>query len=143
MLEESTGDLPWWTEKEKEQASQELHYLKQFDQQTNEFRDIKWMYFRRQVLDKYRNNEFCDIGSENISFLEKDKKKTSASTVNFINRNFANMQGIVLMVQAQDYIYVPPRQRPHWQCMKYQKAKYNFKAIRWIWSCNNGKLTTG
>jgi hypothetical protein len=50
-VEEDT-DLPWWTEEEEEQASQELHYLKQFDQQINEFRDIKWMYFRQDVLDK-------------------------------------------------------------------------------------------
>ena len=72
------------------------------------------MHFRRQVLDKYRNNEFCDIGSEHIRVLEQDKK-TPPSTVNFVNRNFANTDGIVLMVQAQDYINVPPRQRPHWQ----------------------------
>jgi hypothetical protein len=58
------------------------------------------MYFRPEVLDKYRNNEFCDIGSENISFLERDKKTTS-STVSFVNRNFANIDGNVLMVQAR------------------------------------------
>ncbi|MFL6381516.1 MAG: hypothetical protein ACJ72S_09525 [Nitrososphaeraceae archaeon] len=49
-------NLPWWTEKEEEQASQELHFLKQPDPETREFRDIRWMYFRRKVLDKYRNN---------------------------------------------------------------------------------------
>jgi hypothetical protein len=46
--EENEEDLeePWWTKEEKEQASQELHFLKQFDQETNEYRDIRWMYFR-------------------------------------------------------------------------------------------------
>jgi hypothetical protein len=71
----------WWTEKEKEQVSQELHFLKQPDPVTREYRDIRWMYFRRKVLDKYRNNELCEIGSNYISFLSSDKKE-SASTVN-------------------------------------------------------------
>jgi hypothetical protein len=117
LEEEETEDLPWWTKEEKERVSEELHYLKanQFDQKTNEYRDIRCMYFRREVLEKYRNNNLCDIGSEHISFLRlrNDKSKTPIpiSTVNFINRNFPNIKGIVLMVQAQDYIYVPPRQR--------------------------------
>jgi hypothetical protein len=54
---EENDDLPWWTEREEEQASQELHFLKQPDPKTNEFRDIRWMYFRRKVLDKYRSNK--------------------------------------------------------------------------------------
>jgi hypothetical protein len=87
---EQNDDSPWWTEKEKEQASKELHFLKQFDQQTNEWRDMRWMYFRWEVLHKYRNNELCKIGSEHISFLLRDKK-TQDSTVNFVNRNFANI----------------------------------------------------
>jgi hypothetical protein len=113
LIMEESEDLAWWTEREEEQALQELHYLKQFDQQTKEYRDIRWMYFRREVLDKYRDNELCEIGSEHISFLPHDKKKTSASTVNFVNRNFANIDGIVLMLQAQQYINVPPTERPH------------------------------
>jgi hypothetical protein len=125
MLEEEEKEILWWTEKEKEQALQELHFLKQYDQETNEWRDIRWMYFRRQVLDKYRNNEFCGIGNEHISFLSYDKK-TPDSTVNFVNRNFANIQGIVLMLQAQGYIFVPPRQRPHWQRYKIPKSQIQF-----------------
>jgi len=124
-MKEEDADLPWWTEEEKEQASQELHYLKQFDQQINKFRDIKWVYFRQEVLDKYRNSEFCEVGREHISFLEDDKK-TPASTVNFISRNFANIDGIVMMVQAQDYIMVPPRQRPHWQKYEILESQIKF-----------------
>jgi hypothetical protein len=71
---EESKDVPWWTEREQEQASQELHFLKQYDQEANEYRDIRWMYFRREVLDKYRNNDLCDIGSEHIIFLQQDKK---------------------------------------------------------------------
>jgi hypothetical protein len=75
LEEKEPSDLlpSWWTEEEKEQAAKELHFLKQptiVDQkQNNVYRDINWMYFRQEVLDKYRNNEFCDIGSEYISFL--------------------------------------------------------------------------
>jgi hypothetical protein len=107
------------------QASKELHFLKQPDQQTREYRDIRWMYFRQEVLDKYRNNEFCDIGSEHISFLLCDKK-TPESTVNFINRNFANVDGIVLIVQAQEYINVTPRQRLHWKHYEIPESQIQF-----------------
>ena len=113
MLQEKAENSPWLTITDIERVSEELHYLKQFDQATNEYRDIRWMYFRREVLDKYGNNELCEIGGEYIRFLHHDKK-TVASTVNFVNRNFANMGGIVLMMQAQEYINIPPTERPHW-----------------------------
>jgi hypothetical protein len=63
------------------------------NQQTNEYRDTRCMYFRREVLDKYRNNDLCEIASEDISFLLYDKN-TAASTVNFVNMHN------LLMVQA-------------------------------------------
>jgi hypothetical protein len=120
----------WWTEEEQEQLAKELHFLKQptiVDQkQTNIYRDINWMYFRQAVLDKYRNNEYCDIGSEHINFLLHDKK-TPDSTVNFINRNFANIDGVVLMVQAQEYTNVRPRQRKHWENHRIEESQIQFK----------------
>ena len=115
---DNDNDKPWWTETELQRLVKELHYLKSnlYDQTANEYRDIRWMYFRREVLDKYRNNEYCDIGSEHIGFL-LDGKKTAVSTANFINRNFPNTKtkGTVLMLQAQDYIFIPPTERPHWE----------------------------
>jgi predicted RNA binding protein with dsRBD fold (UPF0201 family) len=121
MLEEEAEGSPWLTTTDIERVSEELHYLKQFDQATNEYRDIRWMYFRQEVLDKYRNNELCEIGGEYNRFLRHDKK-TVVSTVNFVNRNLSNIGGIVLMVQAQEYINIPPTERPHWQ--------YNDKRIK-------------
>jgi hypothetical protein len=114
--------------KEKEQASAELHFLKQQpDPQTKEYRDIRWMYFRRNVLDKYRDNKLCEIGSEYISFLRYDKKKmTPISTVNFVNRSFINIEDIVLMVQAQNYIEVPLRERPHWRHYEIPESQIKF-----------------
>jgi hypothetical protein len=122
---EENEDLPWWTEEEEQQASKELHFLKQPDPETHEYRDIRWMYFRREVLDKYRNNEFCEIGSNYIRFLYPDKKEP-ASTVNFNNRHFVNIDDVVLMLQAQDYIYIPPRQRPHWKSYEIPESEIQF-----------------
>jgi hypothetical protein len=63
MLEKAK-DSPWLTTTDIEQVSEELHYLKQLDQATNEYRDIRWIYFRLEVLNKYRNNDLCEIGGE-------------------------------------------------------------------------------
>jgi hypothetical protein len=125
MLEKAE-DSAWLTTTDIEQVSEELHYLKQFDQATNEYRDIRWMYFRREVLNKYRNNDLCEIGSEYIKFLRHDKK-TVASSVNFVNRNFANIKdGIVLMLQAQEYINVPPSERLHWNQYEIPESQIQF-----------------
>jgi hypothetical protein len=127
MLEEAE-DSSWLTTTDIERVSEELHYLKQFDQATNEYRDIRWMYFRREVLNKYRNNDLCEIGGEYIRFLRHDKK-TVASTVNFINRNFANINGIVLMLQAQEYINVPPTERSHWEQYKIAESQIRLSKL--------------
>jgi hypothetical protein len=66
---EVTGDEPWFSPQDREQTVQELHFLKQIDQQTNQWRDLTSMNFKPQVLDKYKNNELCDIGSDHITFL--------------------------------------------------------------------------
>ena len=63
MLEKAK-DSSWLTTTDIEQVSEELHYLKQLDQATNEYRDIRWIYFRLEVLNKYRNNDLCEIGGE-------------------------------------------------------------------------------
>jgi hypothetical protein len=79
------------------------------------------MYFRREVSDRYRNNNLCEIGNEHISFLQQDDKKPSTSTVHFVN-----IDGIVLMVQAQEYIYVPSRQRSHWNQYEIPESQIQF-----------------
>jgi hypothetical protein len=118
-LEETEYHQPWFTKKEYEQTFQELHYLNQFDQKTNRWRDLTRMDFRSEVLDKYRNNELCEIGSDYISFLrhDDDKKKTSASDVSFIIRNN------VLMMHAKDFNNVPPIERSHWNSYQIQSEQ--------------------
>jgi hypothetical protein len=102
-----TEDQPWFTKKEKEQASAELHHLNQFDQETNQWRDLASMNFKPQVLDKYKNNDLCDIGSDHISFLRHDK--TPVSIAWFCIRN-----NDVLMMLAKEFYNVPPIERSHW-----------------------------
>src|SRR5919199_1952724 len=70
---------------DKEQAFQQLYYLNQFDKKTNQWRDLTWMDFMPEVLDKYRNNELCEIGSDRISFLRHNK--SPISTTRFIIKN--------------------------------------------------------
>jgi hypothetical protein len=126
MLQEEAEHSPWLTTTDIERVSEELHYLKQFDQATNEYRDIRWMYFRREVLNKYVNNELREIGGEYIRFLHHDKK-TVASTVNFVDRTFANIEGSVLMLQAQEYINVPPTERSHWEQYEIPESEIQFQ----------------
>jgi hypothetical protein len=105
---EVTGDEPWFSASDREQTRQELRFLKQIDQQTNQWRDLTSMNFKPQVLDKYKNNDLCDIGSDHISFLRHDKK-TTVSIVWFSIRN-----NDVLMMFAKEFNNVPPIERSHW-----------------------------
>jgi hypothetical protein len=71
------------------------------------------------VLDKYRNNKFFDIGNKHISFLSFDKN--TESTV-----NFNNIHDTVLILQSHDYINIPPRERAHWE---QYKIPVNIKSV--------------
>lgn len=112
---EITGDEPWFNAQDREKTRQELHYLKQIDQQTVEWRDLKSMDFRLHVLDKYKNNELCDIASDQISFLRHDKTPVSIAWFNIINN--------VLKMFAKDFYQVPPIERSHWYSYQIQKEK--------------------
>jgi hypothetical protein len=99
---EVSGDQPWFSARDREQTSQELHFLKQIDRR----RDLASMNFKPQVLDKYKNSDLCDVGSDHISFLRHDK--TPVSIASFIIRNN------VLMMFAKEFYNVPPIERSHW-----------------------------
>ena len=103
---EITGDQLWFSGSDREQTLQELHFLKQFDREINQWRDLTLMNFKPQVLDKYRNNDLCEIEHDHISFLRHDK--TPVSTANFIIKNN------VLMMHAKEFNNVPPIERSHW-----------------------------
>ena len=51
MDSEVTGDEPWFSVRDREQTHQELHFLKQIDRETNQWRDLASMNFKPQVLD--------------------------------------------------------------------------------------------
>jgi hypothetical protein len=63
------------------------------------------MDFRPEVLDKYKNNELCEVDSTHISFLRHDKTPVSIAWFN-IRKN-------VLMMYAKDFNNVPIIERDH------------------------------
>jgi hypothetical protein len=111
----ATGDEPWFSARDREQTRQELHFLKQIDRETNQWRDLASMNFKSQVLNKYRNNDLCDIGSEHISFLRHDK--TPVSIASFIIRNN------VLMMFAKEFYNVPSIERSYWRSYQIQNEQ--------------------
>jgi hypothetical protein len=58
------------------------------------------MNFKPQVLDKYKNNDLCDIGSDHISSLRHDK--TSVLIASFVIRDN------VLKMFAKEFNNIPP-----------------------------------
>src|ERR1051326_3999011 len=83
----------WWTEDEKQQAVKQYRSLAAAAAIANArvpylYHYTSVMCFRQAVLDKYRNNALCDVGSEYIGFLSSDKN--TESTVNFVNLAVAN-----------------------------------------------------
>jgi hypothetical protein len=103
-------DLPWFTSQENEQRAQELHYVNSCDKENHKWRDLRRLEFRREVFNKYKHNELCIVDNDSISFLRKEGK-TPASTVAF-RIKVSDSDRIV--VEARDFIYVPPIERIHW-----------------------------
>jgi len=111
--------------------------------------NIEWIYFKRDVLDKYRQHPYCDIGIDDrtgrgyeyIRFLSYDSSKSPDSAVRFFSSlgniirnmnkksNFANVPDDpnILMVKARDYVNIPPRERPHWNQHMIPKDKLKLK----------------
>lgn len=98
-------DLPWFTSQESGKSFQELHYLKSYDRERKEWRDLQRLEFRREVLDKYDDNELCAIDNDSISFLRKDRK-TPVSTVHF---QIKESDVDTIIIDARDFIikYLP------------------------------------
>jgi hypothetical protein len=103
------SNLPWFTSQEYEQVFQDLRHLKSYDKEKNECRDLRVFEFTLDVLNKYRDNELCEVHGNYIAFLQHDKKK-SASVVSFVGK----VSGTSLTVLAKDFAFVPPREIRHW-----------------------------
>lgn len=74
--------------------------------------------YTTNVLDKYRDNELCEVHNNYIAFLRHDKKKP-ASEVNFVIKD----DGSKLTILAKDFAFLPPREIRHW-------AEYQTNATR-------------
>jgi hypothetical protein len=117
----------WWSLEEAQTALQQLRTLAAAEASINKqarglYNWVNWKCFRLDLLEKYGNNELCEIGRNHISFLQEDKQ-TPASTVSFYHTNIPG--GI--MLQTEDYISgIPPTERNHWE---HNKIPLTFKPI--------------
>ena len=118
------ADLPWFSDTDLVQVRKELEFLQQHrssaasDRSRRYYQDVLW--FRLDVLRKYKNHEFCVLNISNpfnglLVFLDLDKRHTISST------SFEIHSGSIIMMRIDDFIGIPPRERKyHWQ--KYQIA---------------------
>src|SRR5215218_6746051 len=109
--EEGIADLPWLTETDLVQIQQELLF------QRKKVDISKPLWFRTDVLTKYKNHGYCEIDATNpfsciLIFLDYDKKHVATSTL------FEIHNGNIIMMRPQGFLGVPPKERNHWQ--KYQ-----------------------
>jgi hypothetical protein len=109
--EEDMADLPWLSDGDIVQTQQEFRFLRQ------RFDRSKPLWFRIDVLTRYRNHRYCDMDARNpfncvFDFLGYDKKDIATSTL------FEIHDGNIIFIKPQEFLRVPPKERKHWQ--KYQ-----------------------
>ena len=97
----------WVTKEEDEQITREFRYLKSIDPRTGNWRDLEWMYFSPDVLQKYKTDRRCEIGKNYISFLAPRRDED-------LTVNFELIKGR-LMIQSKYFCFVPPKERKHWE----------------------------
>ena len=115
----------WWTTEEKLQTAKQSYSLAVAAAKLNEraphlYDWVNWKCFRLGSLEKYKNNDLCEVGNNHISFLDlqedkdrqiKIKTPVVASTAKFY---YTNIEDTILM-KAEDYLNIPPTERNHWQ----------------------------
>ncbi len=106
--EKGMADLPWLTETDLVQIQQELLI------QRKKVDVSKPLWFRTGVLSKYKNHRYCEINEANpfncvLLFLDYDKKHIITSAL------FEIHNGNIIMITAQDFTGIPPKERSHWQ----------------------------
>jgi hypothetical protein len=77
----------WWSLEEAQIALQQLRTLAvaaaSINKQAPHLYDwVNWKCFKLDLLEKYRNNDLCEIGLNHISLLQEDRK-TPVSTAKF------------------------------------------------------------
>jgi hypothetical protein len=105
--------FPWYTDEEYKQVSEQLRYLKQIDSQTNRWRDLTWMDFRPEVLDKYRNSRLCKVADDCIAFL-RQLRHHDKDDFEFVSYVSFLIKENVLMMYAKEFNNIPPIERNHW-----------------------------
>lgn len=138
------GDLPWWTPDEIDRDMQEMEgYIsdpknydriypyynpEQMDGYTGS--DIKWLYFDRQVLDKYLNHPLVhagydeDSGYNFLRWRDMDPNEPPLAILRYLtpfnNRYNKRFVGIpdndnLIAIKDHEFVNVPPRQRKFWR----------------------------
>ncbi len=106
--EEGIEDLPWLTETDLVQIQQELLI------QRNKVDISKPLWFKTDVLSRYKNHRYCEINEANpfncfLLFLDYDTKHIITSAL------FESHHGNIIMIRARDFTGIPPKERNHWQ----------------------------
>ena len=109
--EEDIADLPWLSDGDIAKIREEFRFLRQRADRS------KPLWFRIDVLTRYRNHRYCDVYATNpfncvLIFLDYDKKHIATSTL------FEVHNGNIIFMRPQEFLGVPPKERKHWQ--KYQ-----------------------
>lgn len=106
---------------------------------------IEWMFFKSDVLNKYRGNKFVDIGydddgshTEYIRLLSNNSRLPPESRMNFYSKPFVNTQHtihtneVLLMVDPVDYMMGIPatERRNHWDLYQVPKGQVEIPDIR-------------
>lgn len=105
--EEGAADLPWLTETDLEVRQELLFQRKQVE-------IPKPLWFRTDVLSRYKNHAYCEIDVANpfscvLLFLDYDKKRIVSSTI------FEIHNGNIIMIKARHFPGVPPKERNYWR----------------------------
>jgi hypothetical protein len=103
---------PWLSTQDEDQIQEELHYIKQWDKKQKDYPDMRLLKFDINVLEKYKNNEFCRIdsntsnGDQVLRFISYNN--SDVSTVSY----FIRKNSIILFLEQ--FIFIPPNERIHW-----------------------------
>jgi len=93
----------------------EFQQLKKIAPEDGMWNDMRWMYFDKRVLEKYRNDKLCEIevycgiGALILHNYSEEEEKIS---IEFLPK------GKLIMMRAREFVSIPINERNHW--LKFQ-----------------------
>ena len=93
--------------------SKERRYLNKIDPETHKWRDLQPLYFKNEVLDRYKNHNNYEIVEKlpfgYLTFFVSDCNTTETS-LEFVFR-YKN----AIMIYAREFVSVPLEERKYWE----------------------------